>query len=122
MSFAVRAIAQLRPHPDFQGIFQPLEPGQLERLSQRMAAGERFAPLLVTAQDEILAGVEHWEAAQLLGWQEISVVVAPPLTRSQLRALMVAENVRSREVRQAHLARGMNNFFDMEPLRPQGGW
>jgi hypothetical protein len=48
--------------------------------------------------------------------------VAPPLKLAELRALMVAENVRVREVREEHLWRGMNNFFDMEPLRPPGGW
>ncbi len=122
MAYPTRDPRQLRPHPEFERLFEPLEPAEQARLGRAMAAGEPFPPLLIDGQDRVLAGVEHWQAALALGWEAVSVVVAPPLRPAELRSLMVAENVRSREVREEHLWRGMNNFFDMEPLRPAGGW
>ncbi len=122
MNHQVRDPRRLSLHPEFERLFEPLAPGELEALRRAMAGGEPFQPLLIDAQDRVLAGVEHWQAALALGWEAISVVVAPPLRPAELRALMVAENVRSREIREEHLWRGMNNFFDMEPLRPVGGW
>jgi ParB-like chromosome segregation protein Spo0J len=112
----------LRPHPEFSRLFVGPQEEEIAALARAMERGEPFAPLLVDASQQVLAGVECWQAALSLGWQEISAVQAPPLALAQLRALMVAENVRTREVREEHLARGMNNFFDMQPLRPPGGW
>ncbi len=112
----------LRPHPEFQRLFEPLAPDEAARLTEALAAGRPLRPLVVTAGQEVIAGVEHWQAALDLGWRRISVVRAPALTLAELRALMVAENIASRELRQQHLARAMNNFFDMQPLRPPGGW
>ncbi len=112
----------LRPHPEFARLFVPADREEQERLRREMAAGEHFPPLLVDSQNQVLAGVEQWEASLALGWREISAVRAPCLNTSQTRALMVAENIRHRDIREEHLWRGMNNFFDMEPLRPPGGW
>ena len=115
-------VANLSPHPDNDYLFLPLERRELEEQVRRLAAGERFPPLLVDQENRILAGEEIWRAARELGWLEISVLQAPSLPPSSRRALMVAENIRARQVREHHLARGMNNFFDMQPLRPAGGW
>lgn len=114
--------ALLRPHPELQRLFAPLPRPELERLKQDMAQGQRFAPLLIDREDQVLAGAEQWQAALELGWNQISALRAPRMNPAQARALMVAENIRSREMREEHLWRGMNNFFDMEPLRPPGGW
>lgn len=122
MTYQVRDPRRLSPHPEFERLFEPLEPEDLAELRRAMAGGEPFQPLLIDPQERILAGVEHWQAALALGWEAISVMVAPPLRPAELRALMVTENVRTREIREEHLYRGMNNFFDMEPLRPAGGW
>lgn len=113
---------ELTPHPEFARLFVGPEEEEIAALARAMEQGERFAPLLVDASRRVLAGVECWQAALSLGWQEISALQAPPLTLAQLRALMVAENIRNREMREEHLRRGMNNFFDMQPLRPPGGW
>ncbi len=118
----VRHPRALRPHPEYARLFEPATVAEMDRLRARLAAGGRFKPLLVTPQDLILAGVEEWQVALDLGWESISVLVSPSLSLSALRALMVAENVRTRDIREEHLWRGMNNFFDMEPLRPPGGW
>ncbi|MFZ5586545.1 MAG: hypothetical protein ACOZHQ_11495 [Thermodesulfobacteriota bacterium] len=120
--YEVRDPRKLTPHPEFERLFVPAERGEIERVRRAMAEGQPFQPLLVDAAGRVLAGVEQWQAALGLGWEAISVLVAPPLKLAELRALMVAENVRVREVREEHLWRGMNNFFDMEPLRPPGGW
>lgn len=112
----------LKPHPEFSRLFVEPAEGEISALAKAMEQGERFQPLLVDAQGQVLAGVECWQAALRLGWQEISALQAPPLSLAKLRALMVAENIRAREVREEHLWRGMNNFFDMQPLRPPGGW
>ncbi|ADK86158.1 hypothetical protein Deba_2804 [Desulfarculus baarsii DSM 2075] len=122
MHFEQAFIGGLRPHPEHQRLFVPLSDDELTELARRMADGGRFQPLLITDDGLILAGVEHWLAATRLGWREISVIRAPRLRPVELRALMVAENIRSLDVRDEHLWRGMNNFFDMEPLRPPGGW
>ena len=100
----------------------PVVYDELRALARAMDRGERFAPLLVDEDNRVLAGVEIWLAALGLGWRRISAVRAPRLSLASLRALMIAENVRTREVREEHLWRGMNNFFDMQPLRPPGGW
>ncbi|MCB2185991.1 MAG: hypothetical protein KQJ78_06200 [Deltaproteobacteria bacterium] len=113
---------RLTEHPDYARLFLPAEAAELAQLGRDMAQGERFPPWLINPQGQVLAGVEHWRAALGLGWEAISVVRSPALSRSQERALMVAENIRWRELRPEHLNRGMNNFFDMEPLRPPGGW
>ncbi|MFH1059710.1 MAG: hypothetical protein V1797_13680 [Pseudomonadota bacterium] len=120
--FEVRDPRKLTPHPEFERLFEPPGRGEIEAVRRAMAAGEPFQPLLIDSAGRILAGVEQWQAALVLGWDAISVLMAPPLRLAELRALMVAENVRVREVREEHLWRGMNNFFDMEPLRPAGGW
>ena len=112
----------LRPHPEYARLFEPATDEEMERLRSALAAGGHFQPLLVTREGLILAGVEEWQVALDLGWDRISVLLAPALKPSGLRSLMVAENIRTREVREEHLWRGMNNFFDMEPLRPPGGW
>ncbi len=112
----------LNPHPEFSRLFVGPEDGEITTLAQAMDRGEHFAPLLVDDENQVLAGVECWQAALRLGWAQISVVQAPPLSLDRLRALMVAENIRTREIREEHLWRGMNNFFDMQPLRPPGGW
>lgn len=122
MQFELAEVGRLRPHPEHQRLFESLAEEDLRALAVDMAGGARFQPLLVTDDGQILAGVEHWRAAQELGWHDISVVRAPRLRPQDLRALMVAENIRSLEMREEHLWRGMNNFFDMEPLRPPGGW
>jgi ParB-like chromosome segregation protein Spo0J len=113
---------ELSPHPEFSRLFLGPDEEEIAALAESMEGGERFAPLLVDSGKQVLAGVECWQAALRLGWQEISAVQAPQLTLAGLRALMVAENIRTREVREEHLGRGMNNFFDMQPLRPPGGW
>ena len=113
---------RLSLHPEFERLFAPPEPEDVERLAASMAEGAPIAPLLVTAGDQVLAGCEQWRAALRLGGRRISVVLAPDLPPAELRALMVAENIRTTEIRAQHLNRGMNNFFDMEPLRPPGGW
>lgn len=112
----------LNPHPEFSRLFVGPDEAEIRALVKAMEQGERFQPLLVDADRQLLAGVECWQAALRLGWQEISALQAPPLSLANLRALMVAENIRTREVREEHLWRGMNNFFDMQPLRPPGGW
>ncbi len=122
MTYEILNPAHLRPHPDFARLFDPLSREEMLSLKEGMAGGMRFQPLLVSPEGLILAGVEHWQAALELGWDQISVCRAPRLSPAQTRSLMVAENIRSREVREEHLWRGMNNFFDMEPLRPPGGW
>ena len=113
---------ELGAHPELERLFLPLDPGEQEEVARRMAAGEPFPPLLVDARGRVLAGEENWLGALALGWDLISLIEAPALSPARLRALMVAENIRFREVRPEHLSRGMNNFFDMEPLRPAGGW
>lgn len=118
----VRDPRQLSPHPEYERLFEPASPEEMAALRQRLDQGGRFQPLLVTAQGHVLAGVEEWQAALDLGWASISVMVAPALRPAELRSVMVAENIRSRDIREEHLWRGMNNFFDMEPLRPPGGW
>lgn len=122
MQFEQEHIGGLRPHPEHQRLFVPLSDDELDALARRMADGAKFQPLLITDDGQILAGVEHWRAADMLGWPSISVIRAPRMRPAELRALMVAENIRGLEVREEHLWRGMNNFFDMEPLRPVGGW
>ncbi len=122
MEFEIVQLARLTPHPDFARLFVPLDDKARERLKQAMAAGMRFPPLLIDQQGRILAGVEHWRAALSLGWHRISAVRAPALNRSETMALMVAENLATNEMREEHLGRAMNNFFDMQPLRPPGGW
>lgn len=112
----------LNPHPEFSRLFEGPGEEEISSLAKAMEQGERFQPLLVDADRQLLAGVECWQAALRLGWQEISALQAPPLSLAELRALMVAENIRTFEVREEHLWRGMNNFFDMQPLRPPGGW
>jgi hypothetical protein len=112
----------LRPHPEFARLFEPAQADELARLQREMSSGTRFPPLLIDPLGQVLAGVEHWQTALKLGWDSISAVRAPRLNSSETRALMVAENVRQRDIREEHLWRGMNNFFDMEPLRPPGGW
>lgn len=112
----------LEPHPEFARLFVELEEAEINALAQAMDRGERFAPLLVDQDMQVLAGVDTWRAALSLGWRRISAMQAPRLSLANLRALMIAENVRSFEVREEHLWRGMNNFFDMQPLRPPGGW
>jgi ParB-like chromosome segregation protein Spo0J len=121
-AYQVRDPAGLELHPEFQRLFVPPDEEEVASLAAEMAAGARFAPLLVNPRGRVLAGAAHWLAARRLGWREISVVEAPAMGRARLRALMVAENVHSREVREEHLGRAMNNFFDMQPLRPPGGW
>ena len=122
MTIQVRDPRALRPHPEYARLFEPASAEELARLRSTLAAGARFKPLLVTREGLILAGVEEWRVALDLGWDRISVLEAPALKASALRSLMVAENIRTRDVREEHLWRGMNNFFDMEPLRPPGGW
>lgn len=112
----------LQMHPEFTRLFVGPDEEEIAALAQAMDGGLRFAPLLVDTQKRVLAGVEVWQAALRLGWRRISAVQAPELALASLRALMVAENVRTREVREEHLGRSMNNFFDMQPLRPPGGW
>ena len=112
----------LNPHPEFSRLFVGPGEEEISALAKTMEQGERFQPLLVDTYGQVLAGVECWQAALRLGWQEISALQAPPLSLANLRALMVAENIHTREVREEHLWRGMNNFFDMQPLRPPGGW
>jgi hypothetical protein len=112
----------LRPHPELQRLFAPLLRSEQDRLKQDMAQGRPFAPLLIDQEGLILAGVEQWQVALELGWDRISALRAPRMNSAQARSLMVAENIRAREIREEHLWRGMNNFFDMEPLRPPGGW
>lgn len=122
MEHEIVQLARLTPHPDFERLFLPLEGPERESLKRAMAEGARFQPLLIDRNGRILAGVEHWRAALALGWRRISAVRAPALSRSETLALMMAENVATNEVREEHLGRGMNNFFDMQPLRPPGGW
>ena len=112
----------LEAHPEFRRLFVWPGEEELAALARAMERGERFPPLLVDAQGRVIAGVEYWQAALRLGWRRISALRAPSLSLARLRALMVAENVRTREVREEHLGRAMNNFFDMQPLRPPGGW
>lgn len=113
---------RLEAHPELERLFSPLSPAEQDEVTRRMAVGEPFPPLLVDARGRVLAGEENRQGALALGWDRISVFQAPEMTPARLRALMVAENIRCREVRPEHLSRGMNNFFDMEPLRPPGGW
>ncbi len=113
---------QLRPHPEHDNLFEPMDRFEFGRLKEHMSAGGRFQPLLITDNNFIIAGVEHWQAARELGWLDISIIRAPRMRPSDMRALMITENIRHLEVREHHLWRGMNNFFDMEPLRPPGGW
>lgn len=113
---------ELAQHPDYEHLFVPADAAEVAALARDMAQGSRFAPLLVNPEGLVMAGVEQWRAALALGWSDISVVRAPRQGRAMERALMVAENVRTRDIREDHLWRGMNNFFDMEPLRPPGGW
>lgn len=115
-------IDELRPHPEVERIFQPLPDDQQNALAQAMAHGRPFAPLLVDRQNRIMAGVETWRAARALGWRRISLVRAPRLDPRQAAALIVAENIATLELRTQHTYRAMNNFFDMAPLRPPGGW
>ena len=122
MQLEVRHPRSLKPHPEYARLFLPAQAAEMERLRVSLVSGVRFKPLLVTPQNQILAGVEEWQTALELGWDRISVVVAPVLGPAEVRSLMVAENIRTREIRDEHLWRGMNNFFDMEPLRPPGGW
>jgi hypothetical protein len=112
----------LEPHPEFARLFLGPDKAEISALARAMGRGERFAPLLVDQDMRVLAGVDTWQAALSLGWRQISGVQAPRLSLASLRALMVAENVRTCEVREEHLGRAMNNFFDMQPLRPPGGW
>ncbi|CAO0821540.1 ParB/Sulfiredoxin domain-containing protein [Desulfarculales bacterium] len=122
MPIEVHDPRSLRPHPEYARLFEPAMPEEMEHLRSTLAAGKRFKPLLITREGLILAGVEEWLVALNLSWDRISVLVAPDLKPSELRSLMVTENIRTREVREEHLWRGVNNFFDMEPLRPPGGW
>jgi len=112
----------LSPHPELARLFVWPSEEEIADLCRLMAGGEPFPPLLVDGEDRVLAGLECWQAALRLGWRRISAVRAPAMNPARLRALMMAENVRSLEVREEHLARAMNNFFDMQPLRPPGGW
>lgn len=122
MPIEVRDPRGLRPHPEYARLFEPATVEEMERLRSTLAAGARFKPLLITRDGLILAGIEKWRVALDLGWDRISVMVAPGTRPAELRSLMVAENIRDREIREEHLWRGMNNFFDMEPLRPPRGW
>lgn len=122
MPFEIAKLALLIPHPDFARLFEPLSEKQHQQLRQDMAGGQHFPPLLIDSQRRILAGVEHWRAALALGWRRMSVVRAPDLGRSEVVALIVAENMATNDMREQHLSRTMNNFFDMLPLRPQDGW
>jgi hypothetical protein len=112
----------LRLHPEFVRLFVEPDEAEISALAQAMDRGERFKPLLVDQDMLVLAGVDTWRAALSLDWRQISAMQAPRLSLASLRALMVAENVHAFEVREEHLSRGMNNFFDMQPLRPPGGW
>jgi di/tripeptidase len=112
----------LRLHPEFARLFVEPDEAEIAAMARAMEEGQRFAPLLVDEDSRVLAGVEVWLAALSLDWRQISAMQAPRLSLASLRALMVAENVHAFEVREEHLSRGMNNFFDMQPLRPPGGW
>ena len=120
--FEVRLVQDLQPHPEVERIFEPLSPAEQQQVFRNMAGGGRFAPLVVNPENRILAGVENWEAARELGWRRISVVPAPAMNRFETAALIVAENIAHREIRELHTSRAMNNFFDMAPLRPPDGW
>jgi len=112
----------LELHPQFERLFEPPTQAEVSQRAAAMSRGEPFPPLLVDARGRVLAGVACWRAARRLGWRQISAVVAPEMSPAELRALIVAENIRTRNLREVHLWRAMNNFFDMEPLRPPGGW
>lgn len=122
MQLETTDVHYLSPHPEHDNLFEPMEPEAFVFLKRQMAEGSPFQPLLVTNNNFILAGVEHWQAARQLGWRYISVMRAPMMRPGEMRALMIAENIQNLDVREHHLWRGMNNFFDMEPLRPPGGW
>lgn len=122
MRMEIRNPQDLAAHPEFQRLFIAPSREEIQKLGRQMASGSRFAPLLVDRKGQVLAGYEQWLAARELGWRRISVVQAPSMSLAETRALMVAENVKTTEIQEQHLYRGMNNFFDMESLRPPGGW
>ncbi|MFA5056847.1 MAG: ParB N-terminal domain-containing protein [Opitutaceae bacterium] len=66
-----------------------------KQLQQIMAAIQAFGftnPLLVSVGGEIIAGHGRYEAAKRLGFDDVPCIIVDGLTRSQQRALMLADN------------------------------
>lgn len=84
-----RAIASLRPAPGNPRAHR------LRQIQQIAASIETFgfvSPVLLDAQDEVIAGHGRLLAAQALGWREVPTLTLAHLTPAQVQAYRIADN------------------------------
>jgi DNA modification methylase len=65
---------------------------QIERIARSIERFGFLAPIVVSADGEIIAGEARWLAAQQLGLVDVPVVVADHLTPRQIEAYRIADN------------------------------
>jgi hypothetical protein len=67
-------------------------PKQIRQIANSIVAFGFTNPLLVSEDDELIAGHGRYEAAKLLGLAEVPVIVVTGLSRVRRRALGIADN------------------------------
>ena len=82
-------IAQLRPYP---GNARTRTTQHIRQIADSFETFEFLNPVLIDANNNIVAGVGRVEAADLLGWQAVPTLLITDLTKAQLRAYRIADN------------------------------
>jgi DNA modification methylase len=84
-----RKISELKPYPNNA---RKHPPKQLQKLAANIKAIDFIVPVIIDAQDMILAGHGRLEAAKMAGLKEIPTVSVNHLTEAQKRAFILADN------------------------------
>ena len=90
-----RELERLRPHPENARIYGD---GADEGLVTSVRAKGVLAPLLITAEDQIISGHRRWDAARRCGLATVPVVVFPSTDPLDiLEALLEANQQRTKD-------------------------
>ncbi len=84
-----RKISELKP---YENNARKHPPKQLQKLAANIKAIDFIVPVIIDAQDMVLAGHGRLEAAKMVGLKEIPAVSVNHLTEAQKRAFILADN------------------------------
>lgn len=89
VEIAYRRIAELKPDPMNPRAHSPR---QIRQIARSIEAFGFNVPVLIDANDKLIAGHGRIEAARLLGWSEVPTICLEHLTEAQTRAFLIADN------------------------------
>ncbi|MCL2066157.1 MAG: ParB N-terminal domain-containing protein [Treponema sp.] len=88
--------------------------GDIEALAESLKRFGQITPIVISKNNQLIAGGRRLEAAKLLGWRTINAVVSESSTELERLELEVEENVQRREFSMEEVADASKKIYSLQ--------